>query len=82
MCWNPHYALLIDTKKVLFRGALIFLSSTMTGQLLASSSSRITMKYQILIVSTIVVGTGFKILVTVALRTRRLFIDHRGAVCG
>lgn len=55
---------------------LVSLPGMMTGQILAGAPPLVAVKYQILIMLLIAVGTGFGTLFAVALASRRLF-DHR-----
>ncbi|QEA40731.1 iron export ABC transporter permease subunit FetB [Pistricoccus aurantiacus] len=55
---------------------VVSLPGMMTGQILAGSPPALAVKYQILVMFTITVGTGFGTLVAVLLGSRRLF-DER-----
>ena len=55
---------------------IVSLPGMMTGQILAGSPPSVAVKYQILIMLTITVGTGFGALMAVAWGSRRLFDDR------
>ncbi len=55
---------------------IVSLPGMMTGQILAGTSPSLAVKYQILIMFTITVGTGFGTLAAVLTASRRLF-DER-----
>ncbi|MFL1455922.1 ABC transporter permease [Marinobacter sp. GN3S48] len=55
---------------------IVSLPGMMTGQILAGSPPAVAVKYQILVMLTITVGTGFGALMTVAWGSRRLFDDR------
>ncbi|WP_265936914.1 ABC transporter permease [Marinobacter sp. NP-4(2019)] len=55
---------------------IVSLPGMMTGQILAGSPPAVAVKYQILVMLTITVGTGFGTLMAVAWGSRRLF-DER-----
>lgn len=55
---------------------IVSLPGMMTGQILAGSPPAIAVKYQILVMLTITVGTGFGTLMAVSWGSRRLFDDR------
>ncbi|MDN3555352.1 ABC transporter permease [Halomonas maura] len=55
---------------------VVSLPGMMTGQILAGTAPALAVKYQILIMFTITLGTGFGTLAAVALASRRLFDDR------
>lgn len=55
---------------------IVSLPGMMTGQILAGSPPAVAVKYQILVMLTITVGTGFGALMAVAWGSRRLFDDR------
>lgn len=55
---------------------IVSLPGMMTGQILAGSPPAVAVKYQILVMLTITVGTGFGTLMAVAWGSRRLFDDR------
>ena len=55
---------------------IVSLPGMMTGQILAGSPPAVAVKYQILVMLTIAVGTGFGILMAVSWGSRRLFDDR------
>ncbi|MCK2149390.1 iron export ABC transporter permease subunit FetB [Marinobacter alexandrii] len=55
---------------------IVSLPGMMTGQILAGSPPAIAVKYQILVMLTIAVGTGFGTLMAVSWGSRRLFDDR------
>ncbi|MDT0502122.1 MULTISPECIES: ABC transporter permease [unclassified Halomonas] len=56
---------------------VVSLPGMMTGQILAGTSPGLAVKYQILIMFTITLGTGFGTLAAVAAGSRRLFDDRQ-----
>ena len=69
---------LIPMLNAMAAAGIISLPGMMTGQILAGSAPWEAVKYQILIMFLIAVGTGFGTLLAVTLGTRRLFDDrHR-----
>ncbi|EWH02705.1 hypothetical protein Q427_07135 [Halomonas sp. BC04] len=52
---------------------VVSLPGMMTGQILAGTSPALAVKYQILVMFTITLGTGFGTLAAVAAGSRRLF---------
>lgn len=67
---------LIPTINAMAAAGIVSLPGMMTGQILAGSPPVVAVKYQILIMFTITVGTGFGTLAAVAAGSRRLF-DER-----
>ncbi|WP_299230884.1 iron export ABC transporter permease subunit FetB [uncultured Halomonas sp.] len=56
---------------------VVSLPGMMTGQILAGTSPALAVKYQILVMFTITLGTGFGTLAAVAAGSRRLFDDRQ-----
>lgn len=56
---------------------IVSLPGMMTGQILAGSAPSLAVKYQILVMLTITVGTGFGAVAAVAAASRRLFDDRQ-----
>lgn len=67
---------LIPIINAMAAAGIVSLPGMMTGQILAGAAPAIAVKYQILIMFTITVGTGFGTLAAVLLASRRLF-DER-----
>lgn len=67
---------LIPAINAMAAAGVVSLPGMMTGQILAGSPPSLAVKYQILIMFTITVGTGFGTLVAVLMASRRLF-DQR-----
>jgi len=67
---------LIPAINAMAAAGVVSLPGMMTGQILAGSPPSLAVKYQILVMFTITVGTGFGTLVAVLLASRRLF-DQR-----
>ena len=68
---------LIPIINAMSAAGLVSLPGMMTGQILAGSSPTEAVKYQILIMFLIAVGTGLGTLAAVALTTRRLFDERQ-----
>ncbi|GGY05012.1 iron export ABC transporter permease subunit FetB [Litchfieldella qijiaojingensis] len=67
---------MIPTINAMAAAGVVSLPGMMTGQILAGSPPAVAVKYQILVMFTITVGTGFGTLAAVAAGSRRLF-DER-----
>lgn len=67
---------MIPSINAMAAAGIVSLPGMMTGQILAGSPPAVAVKYQILIMFTITVGTGFGTLMAVTLGSRRLF-DQR-----
>lgn len=67
---------MIPTINAMAAAGVVSLPGMMTGQILAGSPPSVAVKYQILVMFTITVGTGFGTLAAVAMGSRRLF-DER-----
>jgi len=67
---------LIPIVNAMAAAGLVSLPGMMTGQILAGSPPAIAVKYQILIMFTVTVGTGFGTLAAVTAGARRLFDDR------
>ncbi len=67
---------MIPTINAMAAAGIVSLPGMMTGQILAGSPPALAVKYQILVMFTITVGTGFGTLAAVAAGSRRLF-DER-----
>jgi len=67
---------MIPSINAMAAAGIVSLPGMMTGQILAGSPPAVAVKYQILIMLTITVGTGFGALMAVAWGSRRLF-DER-----
>ncbi|MFC3286156.1 ABC transporter permease [Litchfieldella rifensis] len=67
---------MIPTINAMAAAGVVSLPGMMTGQILAGSPPSVAVKYQILVMFTITVGTGFGTLAAVAAGSRRMF-DER-----
>ena len=67
---------MIPTINAMAAAGVVSLPGMMTGQILAGSPPALAVKYQILVMFTITVGTGFGTLAAVAAGSRRLFDDR------
>lgn len=67
---------MIPTINAMAAAGVVSLPGMMTGQILAGSPPALAVKYQILVMFTITVGTGFGTIAAVLAGSRRLF-DHR-----
>ncbi len=67
---------LIPTINAMAAAGVVSLPGMMTGQILAGSPPSLAVKYQILVMFTVTVGTGLGTMAAVWLSSRRLF-DHR-----
>jgi len=67
---------MIPTINAMAAAGVVSLPGMMTGQILAGSPPALAVKYQILVMFTITVGTGFGTLAAVASGSRRLFDDR------
>lgn len=67
---------MIPSINAMAAAGVVSLPGMMTGQILAGSPPSVAVKYQILVMFTITVGTGFGTLAAVALGSRRLFDDR------
>ncbi|WP_116474449.1 ABC transporter permease [Zobellella maritima] len=67
---------MIPTINAMAAAGVVSLPGMMTGQILAGSPPALAVKYQVLVMFTITVGTGFGTLAAVSVASRRLF-DER-----
>ncbi|CBV42023.1 ABC transporter permease [Halomonas elongata] len=68
---------LMPTINAMAAAGVVSLPGMMTGQILAGSPPALAVKYQILVMFTLTLGTGFGTLVAVAAGSRRLFDDRQ-----
>ncbi|MDL4862440.1 iron export ABC transporter permease subunit FetB [Halomonas elongata] len=68
---------LMPTINAMAAAGVVSLPGMMTGQILAGSPPALAVKYQILVMFTLTLGTGFGTLVAVAAGSRRLFDERQ-----